>query len=83
MAQMGSTPWVQRAVQSMDPASVSRALTATILQGDVSPASTAHLAAYLNGTNVSALPALSGENADERIRGAAYLTMAMPAYQLA
>jgi len=65
-------------MQSLDAASVSRALTATILQGDVSPASSAHLAAYLNGTNVSALPALSGENADERIRGAAYLTMAMP-----
>jgi uncharacterized protein (DUF1800 family) len=83
MAQMGTTPWVQRTMQSLDAASVSRALTATILQGDVSPASSAHLAAYLNGTNVSALPALSGENADERIRGAAYLTMAMPAYQLA
>jgi hypothetical protein len=25
---------------------------------------------------------LSGENVDERVRGAAYLTMAMPAYQL-
>jgi hypothetical protein len=53
------------------------------LQGDVSPASTANLTGYLNGNNVSALAALSGENADERIRGAAYLTMAMPAYQLA
>ena len=83
MAQMGKTPWVQRTMQSLDPASVSRALTTTILQGDVSPASTAHLAAYLEGSNVSALAALSGENADERIRGAAYLTMAMPAYQLA
>jgi uncharacterized protein (DUF1800 family) len=83
MAQMGKTPWVQRTMQSLDPASVSRALTATILQGDVSPASTARLSAYLEGSNVSALAALSGENADERIRGAAYLTMAMPAYQLA
>jgi uncharacterized protein (DUF1800 family) len=83
MAKMGDAPWMQHAMQSMDPASASRALTATILQGDVSPASTTQLAAYLNGTNVSALAALSGENADERIRGAAYLTMAMPAYQLA
>jgi uncharacterized protein (DUF1800 family) len=83
IAQMGKTPWVQRTMQSLDPASVSRALTATILQGDVSPASTARLSAYLEGSNVSALAALSGENADERIRGAAYLTMAMPAYQLA
>jgi hypothetical protein len=67
----------------MDPAGVARALTATILQGDVSSASTAHLTAYLDGAGVSALAALSGENADERVRGAAYLTMAMPAYQLA
>jgi uncharacterized protein (DUF1800 family) len=83
MAKMGNAAWIQRAMTSMDPAGVSRALVATILQGDVSPASTANLTGYLNGSNVSALAALSGENADERIRGAAYLTMAMPAYQLA
>jgi uncharacterized protein (DUF1800 family) len=83
MAKMGDATWMQHAMQSMDPAGVTRALTATILQGDVSSASTSQLASYLNGTNVSALAALSGENADERIRGAAYLTMAMPAYQLA
>jgi uncharacterized protein (DUF1800 family) len=83
MAKMGDATWMQRTMTSMDPAGVSRALTATILQGDVSPASTAHLTAYLDGSGVSALAALSGENADERIRGAAYLTMAMPAYQLA
>jgi uncharacterized protein (DUF1800 family) len=82
-AKMGDAPWIQTALRTMDPASVSRALTATILQGDVSPASTAQLAAYLNGSNVSAPAGLSGENADERVRGAAYLTMAMPAYQLA
>jgi uncharacterized protein (DUF1800 family) len=83
MAKMGDAPWLQRALRSLDPAGVSNALTATILQGDVSPASRTHLAAYLDGSGVSALAALSGENADERIRGAAYLTMAMPAYQLA
>jgi uncharacterized protein (DUF1800 family) len=83
MAKMGDATWMQRTMTSMDPAGVTRTLTATILQGDVSPASTAHLTAYLDGTGVSALAALSGENADERIRGAAYLTMAMPAYQLA
>jgi uncharacterized protein (DUF1800 family) len=83
MAKMGDAGWIQRAMTSMDPANVSRALVATILQGDVSPASTANLTGYLNGNSVSALAALSGENADQRIRGAAYLTMAMPAYQLA
>jgi uncharacterized protein (DUF1800 family) len=82
-AKMGDAPFVQQALRSMDPAGVSRALTATILQGDVSPASTQKLSAYLSGSNVSALAGLSVENADERIRGAAYLTMAMPAYQLA
>lgn len=83
MAKMGAAAWLQQAMQPLDPASVSRALTATILQDDVSPASRAQLAAYLDGTNAGALDALSGENAELRIRGAAYLTMAMPAYQLA
>ena len=83
MAKMGGAGWLQRQLTSTDPAAVSRALTATILQGDVSASSTARLTAYLDGTSVSALAALSGENADERVRGAAYLTMAMPAYQLA
>jgi uncharacterized protein (DUF1800 family) len=83
MAKMGDANWMQHAMQTMDPGNFTRALTATILQGDVSPASTARLTAYLDGNNVSALAALSGENADERLRGAAYLTMAMPAYQLA
>jgi uncharacterized protein (DUF1800 family) len=80
---MGDTPWVQQALRSMDPASVTRTMTATILQNDVSPASTARLSAYLGGSGVTERAALSVENADERVRGAAYLTMAMPAYQLA
>jgi len=83
MAKMGTAGWMAHALSSMDPQTVTRALTATILQDDVSPAASSHLAEYLAGSNVSALAALSGENADERIRGAAYLTMAMPAYQLA
>jgi len=58
-------------------------LVAAILQGDASPLATAQLVAYLNGEGESALGMLSGENRDERVRGAAYLTMAMPAFQLA
>ncbi len=54
----------------------------TILQGDASPKSMADLEAYIDGKGTSANGMLSGENADERMRGAAYLTMAMPAYQL-
>jgi hypothetical protein len=57
-------------------------LTGTILQGDASSASLENLQAYLDGHGTSANGTLSGENYEERIRGAAYLTMAMPAYQL-
>ena len=59
-----------------------QSLTHTILQGDASPASVADLASYLDGRGTSADGMLSGENFEERMRGAAYLTMAMPAYQL-
>jgi hypothetical protein len=80
---MADTTWLSRAVATMNPPVVARTVTDTVLQGDVSPAAAQRLVAYLDGTGVSALGALSGENADERVRGAAYLTMAMPAYQLA
>ena len=59
-----------------------RSLVDTILQGDASPAGFAKLDAYLDGKDTSADGALSGENFEERMRGAAYLVMAMPAYQL-
>jgi hypothetical protein len=57
-------------------------LVQTILYGDASPRAIAQLADYLNGTGTSALGMLSAENYQERVRGACYLTMAMPAYQL-
>jgi uncharacterized protein (DUF1800 family) len=57
-------------------------LVKTLLQGDASPAASTQIADYLNGAGTSALGMLSGENYQERVRGAAYLTMAMPAYQL-
>jgi uncharacterized protein (DUF1800 family) len=63
-------------------ASAARSLVDTIVQGDASPASIADLEAYLDGHGTSANGMLSAENVDERMRGAAYLTMAMPAYQL-
>jgi uncharacterized protein (DUF1800 family) len=83
MTRTTDASWLGGAVRSMNPTLVARELTDTILQGDVSAAATTRLTAYLGGTGVAALASLSGENADERIRGAAYLTMAMPAYQLA
>jgi uncharacterized protein (DUF1800 family) len=57
-------------------------LAATILQGDASASSIAGLQGYLDGSGTSTGTMLSGENFEERMRGAAYLTMAMPAYQL-
>jgi hypothetical protein len=54
-----------------------------MLQSDVSPAAIAQLVAYLGGSGEAALAQLSPENVDQRVRSAAYLTMAMPAYQLA
>ena len=66
-----------------DPNAAAQRIAQTILQGDVSPAALARLSAYLGGSESSADGALSGENFDQRMRGGAYLTMAMPAYQLA
>lgn len=53
----------------MDAARASKELLVTILQGDAPRQAYNQLVAYLNGSGTSA-------------RGAAYLTMAMPAYQL-
>jgi len=66
----------------MDATRASKELVATILQGDAPTQAYSQLVAYLNGSGTSALGTLSVENYDERVRGAAYLTMAMPAYQL-
>jgi hypothetical protein len=63
-------------------AAATRLLAATILQGDASASSLAGLQGYLDGSGTSTGTMLSGENFEERMRGAAYLTMAMPAYQL-
>jgi uncharacterized protein (DUF1800 family) len=83
LARAADGSWLGNAVSSMNAPVVAKTVTTTILQGDVSTASAGQVLAYLQGSGVSALSSLSGENAAERIRGAAYLTMAMPAYQLA
>ena len=80
---MQGADWIASAMRAMDPRAVAKLLTDTMLQGDVSPASSAQLVAYLGGAGQSALAELSHENVDERVRNAAYLTMAMPAFQLA
>ncbi len=86
IAKMVNTPdMMQSGWMSHVPMDANRASTemvATILQGDAPGQAYTQLVAYLNGSGTSALGTLSVENYDERVRGAAYLTMAMPAYQL-
>jgi len=77
---MDDVDWMRQV--PMKATQAAQVLVQTVLGGDASPQSIAQLTDYLNGANTSALGMLSGENYPERIRGAAYLTMAMPAYQL-
>ena len=77
---MSSSTWVGQV--PMDATKASKEIVATILHGDAPDQAYAQLVAYLDGSGTSALGMLSAENYDERVRGAAYLTMAMPAYQL-
>jgi uncharacterized protein (DUF1800 family) len=65
------------------PQRAAAALVAAVVQDDVSAAARARLEAYLAGTGSAAPGELSAENFEGRMRGGAYLTMAMPAYQLA
>jgi uncharacterized protein (DUF1800 family) len=78
--QSGDSTWL--ASLPNDPRAAARTLIVTILQNDASSDAPAQLVGYLEGSGTSALAALSVENRDERLRNAAYLTMAMPAYQL-
>ncbi len=76
-------PFLAALNPSVAPKTIAETLVNAVVQGDTSPGSYERLVSYLDGSGVSADGMLSGENYDERIRGAAYLTMAMPAYQLA
>jgi uncharacterized protein (DUF1800 family) len=67
----------------LESTAVSAQIARNVLQDDISPDSRARLQAFLGGTESAALGMLSSENLDERIRGAVYLAMATPAYQLA
>ena len=73
--------WMASALRG-DPTTLTKHLVDTILQGDASSRSVARVVGYLNGAGVETMSMLSGENIDERVRGAAYLTMATPAFQL-
>jgi uncharacterized protein (DUF1800 family) len=74
--------WLLASGPASAPAAAAAVIDA-ILQGDASPASRSRLEAYLAGSETETLAALSPENFEQRMRGGAYLTMAMPAYQLA
>ena len=78
----GAAGWLLAAGPG-DPANAAKTIVDAIVHGDASPASVAKLQMYLSGAGSAALGALSAENFDQRMRGGAYLTMAMPAYQLA
>jgi uncharacterized protein (DUF1800 family) len=78
---MRQSSWIDRTPMDADRAA--HELVYTILQGDAPDQSFAQIISYLDGDDTSALRMLSAENFQERVRGAAYLTMAMPAYQLA
>jgi uncharacterized protein (DUF1800 family) len=80
-AMMQSKSWLTDSLPGSATEAAHR-LSATILQGDASSSSIDGLQAYLDGSGTSTGTMLSGENFEERMRGAAYLTMAMPAYQL-
>lgn len=85
VASLLNSPAMQSSWMDRVPVKASSAasqLVQTILYGDASPSATGQLTDYLNGAGTSALGMFSGENYQERVRGAAYLTMAMPAYQL-
>ncbi len=78
---MANSTWLEQT--PMDANRASFELIQVLLQGDAPDVARSQLVAYLNGTSTSALKSLGAENFQERVRGAAYLTMAMPAYQLA
>lgn len=77
---MNGAGWMQQV--PMNATRAASDLVAALLQGDASQSAVQDVAAYLNGSGTSALGMLSGENYQERVRGAAYLSLAMPAYQL-
>lgn len=66
-----------------DASQAAAAMVAGVLQGDASVSARGNLERYLDGSGSAALGALSSENFDQRMRGGAYLTMAMPAFTLA
>jgi uncharacterized protein (DUF1800 family) len=78
---MQTAAWLREL--TLEPKTAASRIADHVLQGDISPAARTAIEAYLGGAESSALGMLSPENFDERIRGAVYLAMATPAFQLA
>ena len=78
---MGNSTWLEEI--PMDANRAAFELIQVLLEGDAPDVARNQLLSYLNGVSTSALKSLGAENFQERVRGAAYLTMTMPAYQLA
>src|SRR5579872_5117336 len=67
-----------------DPHALAGSIVDLVVQGDASPDQRARIAAYLAGADDAAgRSGLNEENRQQRVRGAVYLAMATPAYQLA
>ncbi len=77
---LAGSSWLQGMPVSSSTAA--RRLAQTLLQGDAAPEALFELEGYLSGAGTAALAPLSAENYGQRVRGAAYLAMATPAYQL-
>ncbi|MBC5824449.1 MAG: DUF1800 domain-containing protein [Candidatus Eremiobacteraeota bacterium] len=65
-----------------DPGDVAEHVLRSTLQDDATPQQRSTLLGYLQTDAVGNLVALNAENIDEKVRGAAALAFAMPAYQL-
>ncbi|HLW38596.1 MAG TPA: DUF1800 domain-containing protein [Candidatus Eremiobacteraceae bacterium] len=74
--------WVAGAAMN-DPLSVMERVLATIVQGDATVEQQQNLLNFLSTDGVGNRVALSGENFEEKVRGAVSLAMALPSYQLA
>lgn len=78
---MDKSAWIEQT--PMEAKAAAQTLVSHLLQNDAPAVAQAQIVGFLDGNATSALKMLDGENYPERVRGAAYLTMAMPAYQLA
>ncbi len=66
-----------------DPLSVCERVLDTVVQGDVTMQQQQHILHYIATDGVGNRVTLSGENFEEKVRGAVSLAMTLPSYQLA